>query len=183
MVHRHGSRYPEVSGDAAERTLGKKLTDAAGKFTGHGALEFLNYWTFGLGAEILVPMGKQELFNSGTLHYYQYGHLYPNNGSKIVVRSTTQRRMYESAEYFMAGFFGLGWAQNATLELAIESPGYNNTLAGYKQCNHSSWETARDGIPIPLNSHAASLTTTSPHGMGQCVSCRRSQAIYRQHHW
>ncbi|KAF2128041.1 phosphoglycerate mutase-like protein [Dothidotthia symphoricarpi CBS 119687] len=146
MIHRHGSRYPEFSGGAAERKLGQKIMDAKGKFTGHGALSFLNYWTFGLGAEILVPMGKQELFNSGTLHYYQYGHLYPNNGSKIVVRSTTQRRMTESAEYFLAGFFGLGWTQNATLELAIESPGFNNTLAGYKQCNHSSWETARESL-------------------------------------
>ncbi|KAI1570076.1 His-Phos-2 domain containing protein [Pyrenophora tritici-repentis] len=146
MVHRHGSRYPEVSGEAAERTLGKKLTDAAGKFTGHGPLSFLNDWKFLLGAEILVPNGKQELFTSGTLHYYQYGHLYPNNGSKIVVRSTTQRRMTESAEYFLAGFFGLGWPQNATLELAIEAPGFNNTLAGYKQCNHSSWHMARGAL-------------------------------------
>lgn len=146
MVHRHGSRYPEVSGDAAERTLGKKLADAAGKFTGHGPLSFLNDWQFLLGAEILVPNGKYELFQSGTLHYYQYGHLYPNNGSKIVVRSTTQRRMTESAEYFLAGFFGLGWTQNATLELAIEAPGFNNTLAGYKQCNHSSWQSSKDAL-------------------------------------
>jgi hypothetical protein len=71
MVHRHGSRYPEVSGEAAERTLGKKLTDAAGNFTGHGPLSFLNDWNFLLGAEILVPNGKQELFTSGTLHYYR----------------------------------------------------------------------------------------------------------------
>ncbi|CAO2657967.1 Nn.00g072270.m01.CDS01 [Neocucurbitaria sp. VM-36] len=146
MVHRHGSRYPEVSGAAAERTLGKKLSDAEGKFTGHGPLEFLNKWKFMLGAEILVPNGKQELFTSGTLHYYHYGHLYPNNGSKIVVRSTTQRRMTESAEYFLAGFFGLGWTQNATLELGIEWPGFNNTLAGYKNCNHTSWPMAREAL-------------------------------------
>jgi hypothetical protein len=154
MVHRHGSRYPEVSGDAAERTLGKKLTDAAGNFTGYGPLSFLNDWKFMLGAEILVPNGKQELFTSGTLHYYQYGHLYPNNGSKIVVRSTTQRRMTESAEYFLAGFFGLQWQQNATLELAIEAPGFNNTLAGYKQCNHTSWYMAREGSARCLNNRA-----------------------------
>ncbi|KAH7394471.1 3-phytase A precursor [Pyrenochaeta sp. MPI-SDFR-AT-0127] len=146
MVHRHGSRYPEVSGDAAERTLGKKLTDAAGKFTGHGPLSFLNDWKFLLGAEILVPNGKQELFTSGTLHYYHYGHLYPNNGSKIIVRSTTQKRMTESAEYFLAGFFGLGWTQNATLELAIEWPGFNNTLAGYKHCNHTNWVVAKEAL-------------------------------------
>ncbi|KAJ4366217.1 hypothetical protein N0V83_007853 [Neocucurbitaria cava] len=146
MIHRHGSRYPEVSGAAAERILGKKLSDAEGKFTGHGPLEFLNNWKFMLGAEILVPNGKQELFTSGTLHYYHYGHLYPNNGSKIIVRSTTQRRMTESAEYFLAGFFGLGWTQNATLELGIEWPGFNNTLAGYKNCNHTSWEMGREAL-------------------------------------
>ncbi|KAH7138446.1 histidine phosphatase superfamily [Dendryphion nanum] len=139
MVHRHGSRYPEFSGRAAERTLGKKIRDAKGNFTARGPIEFLNDWEFLLGAEILVPMGKQELFDSGTLHYYQYGHLYPNNGSKIIVRSTTQKRMVESAEYFLAGFFGLGWAQNATLELVIEWNGFNNTMAGYKSCNRSSW--------------------------------------------
>ncbi|RMZ67306.1 3-phytase A precursor [Pyrenophora seminiperda CCB06] len=142
MVHRHGSRYPEVSGEAAERTLGKKLTDAAGKFTGHGPLSFLNDWKFLLGAEILVPNGKQELFTSGTLHYYQYGHLYPNNGSKEYDAATHDGVCRD----FLAGFFGLGWPQNATLELAIEAPGFNNTLAGYKQCNHSSWYMARGAL-------------------------------------
>ena len=146
MVHRHGSRYPEFSGGAAERTLGKKIVDAKGNFKAHGPLSFLNNWRFMLGAEILVPNGKMELFNSGTLHYYQYGHLYPNNGSKIIARTTTQRRMLESAEYFMAGFFGLGWTQNATLELIIESDQFNNTMAGYKLCNHSSWAMAREGM-------------------------------------
>ncbi|KAF2786734.1 phosphoglycerate mutase-like protein [Melanomma pulvis-pyrius CBS 109.77] len=144
MVHRHGSRYPEISGRATERTLGKKIMDAMGKFQASGALQFLNTWKFMLGAEILVPIGKQELFNSGTLHYYHYGHLFPNNGSKIIARSTTQRRMLESAEYFLAGFFGLGWTQNATLELVIESDDFNNTMAGYKLCNNSNWQTAYD---------------------------------------
>jgi len=66
-----------------------------------------------------------------------YGHLYPNNGSKIIARSTTQDRMTQSAEYFLAGFFGLQWPQNATLELIIEEPGFNNSLAGYFQCPNS----------------------------------------------
>ncbi|KAL5378201.1 hypothetical protein DPSP01_009312 [Paraphaeosphaeria sporulosa] len=138
MIHRHGSRYPEVTGN--ELRLAQKLTDAKGKYQAHGALSFLNDWRNVLGAEILVPVGKQQLFDSGTLHYYQYGHLYPNDGSKIIARTTTQRRMLESAEYFMAGFFGLGWTQNATLELVIESKGFNNTLAGYKGCNRTSWD-------------------------------------------
>lgn len=144
MVHRHGSRYPEVTG--RELKLAKKIRDAVGKFQAHGALSFLNSWMSMLGAEILVPVGKQQLFDSGVLHYYQYGHLYPNNGSKIIARSTTQRRMVESAEYFLAGFFGLGWTQNATLELVVESDGFNNTMAGYKACNHSSWDLAWESM-------------------------------------
>lgn len=93
-----------------------------------------------LGAEILVPVGKQELFDSGTLHQIMYGHLYKNNGTKITARSTTQDRMLKSAEYFLAGFFGLDWTQNATLVLAIEQTTgiWNNTLAGYYNCNNSN---------------------------------------------
>lgn len=40
----------------------------------------------------------------------------------------------------MAGFFGLEWSNNATLELIIEENGFNNSLAGYKNCpNSMSW--------------------------------------------
>lgn len=46
--------------------------------------------------------------------------------------------MLKSAEYFMAGFFGLEWTNNATLELIIEQQNFNNSLAGYFQCNNSN---------------------------------------------
>ena len=100
-----------------------------------------------LGAEILVPVGKQELFDSGTLHQIMYGHLYKNNGTKITARSTTQDRMLKSAEYFLAGFFGLDWTQNATLVLAIEQTTgiWNNTLAGYYNCNNSNAAVSTGG--------------------------------------
>jgi hypothetical protein len=48
-----------------------------------------------------------------------YGPLY-NPNSKIIVRTTTQDRMLKSAEYFLAGFFGLEWTNNATIEVIIE---------------------------------------------------------------
>jgi hypothetical protein len=138
MLHRHGSRYPTTGSGAYHFAQKHNNMTAKAKYTGE--LSFLNDWTYQLGAEILVPVGKQELFDSGTLHYYQYGHLYPNNGSKILVRSTTQDRMTQSAEYFLAGFFGLQWPSNATLMLAIEHwPGvWNNTLAGYYNCANSN---------------------------------------------
>ncbi|KAF2214126.1 hypothetical protein CERZMDRAFT_58067 [Cercospora zeae-maydis SCOH1-5] len=142
MLSRHGARYP-TTGAGAEK-LGQKIlnytTGVLGHATFSGPLEFLNEWTYKLGAEILVPVGKQELFDSGTLHQIMYGHLYKNNGTKIIARTTTEDRMRKSAEYFLAGFFGLGWADNATLVFAIETDTgiWNNTLAGYDNCNNSN---------------------------------------------
>jgi hypothetical protein len=149
MLHRHGARYPTTGAGAT--LIGQKILNYTTGILGHahftGPLEFLNTWTYKLGAEILVPVGKQELFDSGTLHQIMYGQLYPNNGSKIIVRSTTEDRMRESAEYFLAGFFGLDWKQNATLTLAIESETgvWNNTLAGYFNCNNSFADVAKGG--------------------------------------
>jgi hypothetical protein len=39
-------------------------------------------------------------------------------------------RMLQSAEIFLNGFFGPAWTKNATLEVIIESEGFNNSLAG-----------------------------------------------------
>lgn len=142
MLHRHGSRYPTIGAGATD--LAAKIQNytngTLGDVTFEGELSFLNTWTYLLGNEILVPVGKQELFDSGTLHQYMYGHLYPNNGSKITARSTTQDRMTKSAEYFLAGFFGLQWQDNATLVLAIEDleGTWNNSLAGYYDCPNSN---------------------------------------------
>jgi hypothetical protein len=79
------------------------------------------------------------------LHYYDYGHLY-NTSTKIIARTTSQDRMLKSAEYFMAGFFGLEWTNNATLEVIIEGDGFNNSLAGYDNCNNSNLAVAEAGV-------------------------------------
>ncbi len=144
VLHRHGSRYP-TTGAAVQKfgtTLQELVTNKTSNFT--GALSFLNTFTYELGAEILVPVGRQELFDSGVLHYYDYGHLY-NTSTKIIARTTTQDRMLKSAEYFMAGFFGLSWTNNATLELIIEGNYFNNSLAGYDNCNNSNRAVATGG--------------------------------------
>lgn len=151
MLSRHGSRYPTTGSGAT--VLAQKILNHTTGVSGYskvnftGTLGFLNSWTYKLGAEILVPVGKQELFDSGTLHQYLYGHLYPNNGTKIIARSTTQDRMLQSAEYFLAGFFGLGWTQNATLVLAIENTTgvWNNTLAGYDDCTNANTYVSTGG--------------------------------------
>lgn len=53
--------------------------------------------------------------------------------------------MLKSAEYFMAGFFGLEWTNNATLEVIIEGTGFNNSLAGYDNCNNSNLAVSQGG--------------------------------------
>ena len=138
LVSRHGSRYPTSNSSQAQ--LGSAIrnaTKAGSKFT--GALSFLNTWSYQLGAEILVPKGNQELFDEGVLHYYQYGALY-NPNTTIVARTTTEARMRESAEYFLAGFFGLNWEQNpqVKLEFIIEQTGFNNSLVGADACYNAN---------------------------------------------
>lgn len=94
MLSRHGSRYP-TSRSLVEK-LGFKIANISGTYQTSGALFFLMDWKYELGAEILVPRGRQELFESGVLHYYNYAQLY-NPNSKIIVRTTTQDRMLKAS--------------------------------------------------------------------------------------
>lgn len=91
MLSRHGSRYP-TTGSGVQR-FGDKVKEVAGKAKFDGPLAFLNDWSYQLGAEILVPKGRQELFDSGVLHSYMYGSLY-NPKSKLIVRTTVSSSHY-----------------------------------------------------------------------------------------
>ena len=69
--------------------------------------------------------------------------------------------MLKSGEYFLAGFFGLEWTNNATLEVIIEGDGYNNSLAGYDNCNNSNTAVAAGGTNASLiweNKYLANAT-------------------------
>ena len=73
-----------------------------------GDLTFLNDWSYKLGAELLTPFGREELFNLGVSFRVKYGHLLNNEGSEKlpVFRTESQDRMLNSAKNFAAGFFG-----------------------------------------------------------------------------
>lgn len=141
MLSRHGSRYPTGGSDVQK--LGASIAEAGDKFRPKGDLAFLKDWKYQLGHEILVPKGRQELYDSGVLHSYMYGRLY-NPNSKIIVRTTTQDRMLKSAENWVSGFFGLEWTNNATIEVIIEDGGFNNSLAGSLNCPNA-WPTGTGG--------------------------------------
>lgn len=136
VLSRHGSRYPTAH--SWLKPFGDKI--AAGGFKASGPLSMLNTWKYELGAAILVPIGKEQLYRSGVLTSMQYGDLYSHEKSarskdKLVFRSTSEERMTESALAFLQGFYGTAnWQDHAHLELMIESPGLNNTLAPYFAC-------------------------------------------------
>lgn len=73
VLHRHGARYP--TGTASVASFGSKIFNITRNGTAKwsGELSFLNSWKYQLGAEILVGRGRQELFDSGVLFYYNYG--------------------------------------------------------------------------------------------------------------
>ncbi|KAL5332309.1 histidine phosphatase superfamily [Aspergillus crustosus] len=130
LIHRHGSRYPPDSESIAQWAQGITNASAQGTVTEFtGALSFLNTYTWNQGVNILVRKGRQELFDSGVWHFYNYGALY-NSSSKLVVRSTSSDRTLMSAENFLAGFFGLDWRQNANILPLISGAGFNSSLTG-----------------------------------------------------
>lgn len=90
MLSRHGARYPTLGSNVVD--FGQKVANHTRKLDATEALSFLNDWKYELGHEILVPRGRQELYDSGILHYYQYAQLY-NPHSKVIARTTTQDRM------------------------------------------------------------------------------------------
>lgn len=141
LMQRHGGRGP--TGDTGVSGFGHALQERAARedFVVTGELAFVKQYVYHLGREMLTPLGRQELFDRGTRDYYQYADLLPKDGRKLVARSTTQHRMHESARYYLSGFFGLDWEEQARLDLQIEYTGINNTLAGYFACPKSDYRT------------------------------------------
>lgn len=62
MLSRHGARYPTEDADVAP--FAERLANASG-FEPKKSLSFLKDWKYQLGKEILVPRGRQELYDSG----------------------------------------------------------------------------------------------------------------------
>ena len=81
--------------------------------------------------------------------------------------------MLKSAEYFMAGFFGLSWTNNATLEVIIEQNGYNDSLAGYFQCNNSN-------LPVSTGGTNASLVW---EGIYLADATNRFKSLVKGYNW
>lgn len=68
LYFRHGARYPTTG--APPSLFAEKLQNASssGQWkAAKGDLEFLNDWTYKLGAELLTPFGRKQNFDFGVL--------------------------------------------------------------------------------------------------------------------
>ncbi|GHJ87932.1 hypothetical protein NliqN6_4334 [Naganishia liquefaciens] len=141
-LQRHGARYPtsDLEGPGA---VAKRLREAKG-WKAHGALSFLNEWNYKLGTEVLTPFGRQQLFNLGVSARVKYGFLLDKFKDRLpVFRTESQDRMLKSAQNFASGFFGIPVEDQFNLEVMIEWPGFNCTLAPYMHCSNDNAALAR----------------------------------------
>ncbi|KAJ3995787.1 phosphoglycerate mutase-like protein [Lentinula boryana] len=159
LLHRHGARYPtDGSGPAA---FAADVHSAAGNgtFVATGPLEFLNTWTYKLGAELLTPFGREQLFNLGVGFRVKYGDLLKNFTGLPVWRTTSEARMVDSALHFAAGFFGVQSYQNSYHQLIeIEEEQFNSTLAPWNVCpnaNNDIWALGDDATDAWNNVYLA----------------------------
>lgn len=146
MLHRHGARMPKhdqhesapmfeiwfknVTSDDPKVNGGQKATFS-------GPLTFLSKWTYALGADNLAPAGFQQLYDSGIYMHYRYGPLFknnPNSTAKPIIRTTSQKRMVDSAHFWALGFLGTNASALADIEIQIEKSGFNTTLAAQEAC-------------------------------------------------
>ncbi|KAJ5893173.1 hypothetical protein N7504_009864 [Penicillium tannophilum] len=171
LLARHGERYPtynEIDGGIIEN-FASKLANFSAKHPkaaiGTGPLVFLNYWDYLLELDSLLPMGASTSASSGAELWSRYGRLlyradrtqrkwensmnvYPNGTTrpKPIFRTTNYPRVFESAVWFLGGFFSNTDANNSEGDYDLvsipEVAGFNNTLASYEACTEG--ETAEE---------------------------------------
>ena len=110
LLYRHGARYPTSGANPSKFAAKLHNVTAQDGFTSWGELEFLNKWTYKLGAELLTPFGRSQNFELGIAARQQYGNLLNNfteQGALPVFRTQSQDRMVKTANNFAAGFFGV----------------------------------------------------------------------------
>ncbi|KAJ7436902.1 phosphoglycerate mutase-like protein [Mycena galericulata] len=151
LVHRHGARYPTTGAPpSAFATLLHELAQTTGVNV-TGPLAFLATWQYKLGAEILTPFGRSQLFDLGVGFRVKYGDLLKGFTDLPVFRTTSQGRMVDSALHFAAGFFGVQTYQQDYHQLIeIEAAGFNSTLSPYETCTNANNSIAAFGTTQAL---------------------------------
>ncbi|KAJ9474504.1 Repressible acid phosphatase [Pseudozyma hubeiensis] len=146
MLHRHGARYPTAGGppDVLRDFLRQ---NPALRYS--GSLSFLNNYKFGVGEELLTPVGRGQLYDSGVKAALLYGKLVSDDLAELdahskpkflFARAGSQQRIVDSGLAWLNGFFGSNWTSTTSFEIQIEHPGYNTTTAPEFAC--PAWSRA-----------------------------------------
>ena len=186
ILHRHGARYP-TAGSPTElvRALVSRNALGAQHVSFSGPLQFLNKYVYRLGEELLVAVGRDQLHHSGTkaaVDYLALAQADLNSGKPLFVRTGSQQRIVDSALAWATGFWGNSWVNKTNVEIQIEAPGFNTTLAANFACEAAKRHkkrTAHDWVQQYLSKaverlqphvHGAQLTPDIVYGMQQLCS-------------
>lgn len=178
ILHRHGSRYATTSSPA--NGLGKLLREKKQAATFTGPLSFLSRFDPDrLGLELLVPLGRQQLFESGVQHDMEYGQLIEKDlkaHQRILVRAGSQQRIVDSAIAFLQGLFANKWSAKTDLEIQIEAPSFNTTLAPNFACTRAGRPETEPGIEWGkawIQTYlAAAVQRLAPHAQGITIDAQ-----------
>ncbi|EST09309.1 Histidine phosphatase superfamily, clade-2 [Kalmanozyma brasiliensis GHG001] len=140
MLHRHGARYPTAHGppDVLRDFLRQNPN-----LRYSGSLSFLNSYKFGVGEELLTPVGRGQLYDSGVKAALLYGKLVADDLAEtdankkpktLFARAGSQQRIVDSGLAWLNGFFGANWTDSTSFEIQIEEPGFNTTTAPEFAC-------------------------------------------------
>lgn len=88
ILHRHGARYP-TSGSPVHAVQRIARAREEGRVSFTGPLAFLQGWSYGLGAELLTPPGRLQLYHSGVQAHMQYAHLVGEQHSRAPLHPST----------------------------------------------------------------------------------------------
>jgi len=184
ILHRHGSRYP-TSGSPTEKVAELLRTHKRGKdgLWFDGPLAFLNNYEYRVGSELLVPLGRAQLYNSGVKAATDYGRLAAEDlkaDRPLFLRAGSQQRIVDSAIAWADGFWGNSWLNKTNLEIQIEERGFNTTLAPNFACSAAvdafqvqNWVDqylSNTTMRLQEHVHGAQLTPALVYGMQQLCS-------------
>ncbi|QRV84599.1 histidine phosphatase family containing protein [Ceratobasidium sp. AG-Ba] len=151
LLHRHGARYPESETYWGYPTV---LVNKLQKIEDIGAsdeLEFLNHWSYPLGAAVLTPFGRGQMYALGVSWRMRYGFLLNNftEANRLpIFRTESMNRMLESTANLAFGFFGHPVEGQYETVVMVQNSKLNNTISPYDSCpNANDTAKAYRGVP------------------------------------
>ncbi|CAE6411276.1 unnamed protein product [Rhizoctonia solani] len=141
FLHRHGARYPTYDLEWGQPLVLANKLSSIKNINATGQLGFLKNWSYTLGAEVLTPFGRGQLYDLGVSMRMRYGHLLNNfteSNTIPVFRTESQNRMLESSINFAYGFFGNPIEGQYQQVIMSQHSGFNNTISPWDTCRNAN---------------------------------------------